>query len=508
MKPTIAYKEVNNFLIWINMLMAAIYISWWFNLSHVGDPVLYGLLFFGEIFHVATAVLFWYTIKPGKQKEFAPAITLKEFTPSVDIYITVAGEPVDIVRRTVLHANKLDYPNFKVHILNDGYVAKKDNWQEIEQLAKELNIGCITRKTPGGAKAGNLNNALRQTEGEIVVIFDADMAPHPEFLQKMIPYFADPKTGFVQSPQYYNNHHTNSITGAAWEQQEVFFGPILRGKDKSNAVFICGTNVAIRKTALLGVGGMCEDNIAEDFLTSLFIHQKGWKSFYVPEVLAEGFAPEDMLSYYKQQLRWARGSLEVVFSHNPLFKRGLTWKQKAEYLSSGLYYCSGVIIAIDALMPILALVFDLQPVSATTIDFAFYFLPFLFLNLYTLHKVTNGNVTFRSTAFSMSSWIIQLQALKSLLLKQKMTFAVTSKSAIEGNFISLAYPHILYSIAIIGAAAVGINREGLSPSVATNITWGLFNIIMFTPFIAAAGNWRWLTNWIPGAKQKRVLGDA
>jgi hypothetical protein len=88
-----------------------------------------------------------------------------------------------------------------------------------------------------------------------------------------------------------------------------------------------------------------------------------------------------------------------------------------------------------------------------------------------------------------------------------MKFAVTSKQALEGNFISLAYPHILYIVIIAGAAIVGINREGLTPSVATNITWGLFNVVMFTPFIYAAGNWRWLTRWIPGFNQKRVVGE-
>jgi cellulose synthase (UDP-forming) len=234
---------------------------------------------------------------------------------------------------------------------------------------------------------------------------------------------------------------------------------------------------------------MCEDNIAEDFLTSLFIHQKGWQSYYVPQVLAEGYAPEDMLAYYKQQLRWARGSLEVVFTHNPLFKKGLTWAQKAEYLSSGLHYCGGVIIAIDALMPIFSLLFNIQPVAATTISFAFYFIPFLFLNLFTLYTATAGTVTFRAQAFSMSLWIVQLTALKSLLLKQKMKFAVTPKQAQQGNFISLAYPHILYSLIIFACAAVGIHREGLTPSVVTNITWGLFNVVMFVPFIFAAINW-------------------
>src|SRR5690606_7694254 len=120
--------------------------------------------------------------------------------------------------------------------------------------------------------------------------------------------FQDKRMGFVQTPQYYKNQSDNVITQAAWQQQEFFFGPIMRGKDSYNSTFICGTNVVIRRKALEEVGGMFEENIAEDFLTSLFVHQHGWRSVYVPQVLATGFAPFDLLSYVKQQLRWARGS--------------------------------------------------------------------------------------------------------------------------------------------------------------------------------------------------------
>src|SRR5690606_28145343 len=163
-----------------------------------------------------------------------------------------------------------------------------DNWREVEVMAENIGVNCITRKESGGAKAGNINNGLKCTDSELVAIFDADMVPHPDFLQKTVSYFQDPKVAFVQTPQYYKNAEVNDIASGAWEQQELFFGPIMEGKGKVNAAFICGTNVLIRKEALLSVGGMYEKNIAEDFLTSLFIHQKGWKSYYLKEVLAEG----------------------------------------------------------------------------------------------------------------------------------------------------------------------------------------------------------------------------
>jgi len=380
----------------------------------------------------------------------------------------------------------MEYPNLKVYILNDGFVAKKKNWKDIEKLAELYGATAITRKVGGGAKAGNINNALRKTHSEIIVIFDADMVPDQNFLTKVIPYFGDPSLGFVQTPQFYANSEENYVAGSAWEQQQLFFGPIMEGKNASNAAFICGTNVAIRRKALEEVGGMREDNIAEDFLTSLNIHQRGWKSHYHNEVLVRGLAPQDLLSYYKQQLRWARGSLEVLFGDNPLFKKGLNWKQKLEYLSSGLYYLNGLIVAIDIVIPLFSLLTGIEPVSSTTTVFAVLFLPFIFMTFLTLYLVTGKNLSFRALAFSQSSWTIHLAALQAVLLRKNVQFAITPKHAQKGNFLYLAFPHMAYFILAITASGVGFFREGFTPSIATNVSWVMFNSIMFFPFIYSA----------------------
>lgn len=481
--PIIHIGKVSRVLLLGNIAMSFIYFSWWFFPDHIANIPLYSLLFLGEIYHMIMALTFWYTIWPGKQHQVIPDVN---FTPTIDVFIPVAGEPLDIIRETAIAARDMIGYEHNVYILNDGYVAKKDTWKDVEKLASQLHIFCITRKKAHGAKAGNINNALRYTKGKIIIIFDADMAPHPDFLKKTISYFQDEKTGFVQTPQYYKNHSLNDVSSAAWAQQELYFGPILQGKEKSNAVTINGTNVAIRRKALEEVGGMVEENIAEDFLTSLFIHQKGWNAYYVPEVLAEGLAPEDLQSYYKQQLRWARGNLEVLFSHNPLFQRGLTFGQKIQYLSSSLYYVNGVVVLIDIVMPIIFLFTGIQAVAAATTSFALFFMPFMFLNLYTLYRASGKSITFRAISFSQSSWTLQVHALESILAGSKMGFAVTPKKAQQGNFLSIAYPHMIYVLLAMIAMAVGIHRDGLNPSVVTNIAWAMFNSTLFSPFIFAS----------------------
>ncbi len=469
-------------LIIINGVFALIYFYVICFLFPPGNLVLFWLLIAGEIFHIWQVFSYLQTIWDTEYKApFDP-----KFMPPVDVYITVTGEPKDIVRETVEAALKMDYPHFKVFILNDGYVAKKENWQEMEELAKESGVTCITRKIAGGAKAGNINNAMKKTSSEYVTIFDADHVPHPDFLSKMMGYFGDSKVAFVQSPQYYKNHDLNFITRGAWEQQELFFGPICKGKNRLNSATMCGTNMVILRKAMDEVGGMCTESIAEDFITGLFMHERGWKSVYVAEVLAEGLAPEDFLSYYKQQFRWARGALDLVFRYNPLFKRGMAFSQKMQYLSSASFYVSGAIVFMNAILPLVFLYFGIVPFELSTMILAAIFIPYIILTLYTLQRSTNFSFTFQSLAFSMSGFTIHLKALYAALTMQKSSFSVTSKQALEGNFINLVIPHIAYIIFFFIGIFVAFFREGLSASVLNNSAWAIINIFIFSQFIIAA----------------------
>lgn len=469
-------------LLAINALFAVIYfLAISFAFQH-GNSILFGLLIAGEVFHLFQIWGYCYTVWNGRFE----APFKRDFAKPVDIFITVCGEPVDIVRETAVAAKAMNYPDFEIYLLNDGYVAKKDNWKEIEALAKELGIHCITRRTPGGAKAGNINNGLKETTNDFFVVFDADHVPHENFLSETMGFFVDPKMGFVQTPQFYKNQNANTITKIAWEQQTLFFGPIMTGKNRLNSAFMCGTNMAIRRSAIAEAGGMCEFNIAEDFLTSLFIHEKGWKSVYLPKVLAEGLAPEDFLSYYKQQFRWTRGSLEVIFKFNPLFRRGLKFGQKMQYLISASYYLTGLVVLIDALIPLVFLYTGATPIITNTMTLAAIFIPYMFLNLYALQRTSNFTYSFNAIAFSLSSFYIHISAILAVLTNQKTSFAVTSKSQIQGNFLKMVIPQIAYIVLAVIGLGVGLSREGLTASLLANLSWTLVNIALFMPFILAA----------------------
>ncbi|PIR82335.1 hypothetical protein COU20_02835 [Candidatus Kaiserbacteria bacterium CG10_big_fil_rev_8_21_14_0_10_59_10] len=447
----------------------------------IGNRTLFMLLVIGQSFHLWQLLTFIHTVWDTEHEPVAGYVDL-----SVDVFITVTGEPRSIIEETVRAALAMEYPHTRVYILNDGYVAGKDNWRESVEVARELGAECITRTKKGGAKAGNINNALRQTNAPLIAIFDADHVPHPDFLRKCVRYFADPAMAFVQTPQFYKNAQDSYVSKSAWEQQELFFGPICKGKNRLNAATMCGTNMLVRRAALEEVGGMAEESIAEDFVTGLFLHERSWKSYYLPEVLAEGLAPHDLGSYYKQQFRWARGALDIIFRYNPLFRRGLSWTQKMQYLASASFYFTGLIVAVYASLPLLFFYFGLVPLEIAGMLLASVLLPYLFLTLYTIQLSSNFSYTFNALAFSMAAFNVHIAAIFAAALRRTSAFLVTPKEREGGSAFGYVVPQMLYVALAAAGLIIALEREGLSASVVNNAAWAVMYVVIFATFIRAA----------------------
>ena len=168
----------------------------------------------------------------------------------VDIFITTYNEPEELVGTTAKAAMRIDWPDKKVYILDDG--ARPS----MKSLADEIGCGYISRgpewaKKPRHAKAGNVNNALLETTGEFILILDADQIPAPAILRQTLGFFADPKVAFVQTPQYFYNLPPGDPFG---NEASLFYGPIQAGKDGWNAAFFCGSNAVLRREALMQIG--------------------------------------------------------------------------------------------------------------------------------------------------------------------------------------------------------------------------------------------------------------
>jgi cellulose synthase (UDP-forming) len=120
--------------------------------------------------------------------------------PPVDIFLPICGEDLDVLRNTWGYVSKLNYSKKTVYVLDDS----KDNLDAHRALAEEFGFVYMERPNKGHMKkAGNLKHTFERSSGEFIAIFDADFAPHPDFLIETLPYMNDPKVGIVQTPQYF-----------------------------------------------------------------------------------------------------------------------------------------------------------------------------------------------------------------------------------------------------------------------------------------------------------------
>jgi cellulose synthase (UDP-forming) len=203
-------------------------------------------LVLAETYSLLDATLFGFTVWRLKERDAAPP---PPAAATVDVFITTYNEEIDLVMRTAIAARDITYPH-STWILDDGARA------EMQAAAEAAGIGYITRSAdwmdrPRHAKAGNLNNALFATQGEFLLILDADQIPTPDILDKTLGWFSDPKVGLVQTPQWFTNVPSSDPLGS---QAPLFYGPIQQGKDGWNAAFFCGSNAVLRRDALMQLG--------------------------------------------------------------------------------------------------------------------------------------------------------------------------------------------------------------------------------------------------------------
>ncbi|HZU77565.1 MAG TPA: glycosyltransferase [Dehalococcoidia bacterium] len=168
---------------------------------------------------------------------------------TVDVFITCYNEPVELVRETTRAAVAIRYPH-RTYVLDDG------GSPEMAAMAAAEGAGYLVRSAdwqgrPRHAKAGNLNNALLQTDGEFFLVLDADQIPYPAILDHTLGYFRDPAIAFVQTPQWFYNVPPGDPFGC---RADLFYGPIQQGKDGWNAAFFCGSNAVLRREALMQLG--------------------------------------------------------------------------------------------------------------------------------------------------------------------------------------------------------------------------------------------------------------
>jgi len=449
------------------------YLAW--RLTTFNEDALgFSLLIYGaELFGLLTTLLHLFMtwrLRIRRAQEPLPGLT-------VDVFIPTYNESVELVRNTLLAAIHMDYPH-QTWLLDDG------NRPEMAALAKELGVRYLTRKENTDAKAGNLNNALRHSNADFIAVFDCDHAPQKHFLTRTLGYFQDEKVAFVQTPQDFFNldsYQHRWLPGRAlvWTEQSLFFRVIQRGKDYWNAAFFCGSCAVIRRKALDHIGGFATGTVTEDLHTSIRIHKAGYKTVYHPESLAFGIAPNGVMPYLKQRIRWGQGAMQVWRREGVIFSPGLTLAQRVNYFASMSTYFDGWQKMIFYLAPVVVLTTGIMPINALGADFLLHFIPYYILNFWVFEEVGRGfGNTFYIEQYNMGRFAGFAWATLGLFRKHLPFFVTPKEHSPRQESLRLLIPQI---------AVLSFNAIAIPIGMALYLYW------QHLPFSGLLANAIWAT---------------
>lgn len=436
------------------------------------------LLYLAEMYSVFMLALSLFVVAAPVPPRPSRSLAADRRPPTVDVFVPTYNEPIKLLANTLASALAMNYPadRFTVWLLDDGGSEQKRQSDdmvaaeaaqrrhvELQALCAALGARYLTRARNLAAKAGNLNNGMTQSSGELIAVFDADHAPARDFLAETVGYFEDdPRLFLVQTPHFFLNPdplERNLRTFAKMpSENEMFYGIIQRGLDKWNAAFFCGSAALLRREALLETGGFSGVSITEDCETAVELHSRGWNSVYVDKPLIAGLQPATFASFIGQRSRWAQGMMQILLLRAPLFKRGLSFPQRLCYTSSTLFWLFPFPRLMFLVAPLFYLFFGLQIFNASSGEFVAYTLTYMAVNLM-MQNYMYGSFRWPwiSELYEYVQSVHLLPAVVSTIRHpKKPTFNVTAKDeSIEVSRVSeLGMPfYVIFAILLLGLVA-------------------------------------------------------
>ncbi len=465
-------KVLYFFLLLFGLISTGIFGFWWFESNHIPqnfggiyhglDMLLFTTLSYIVWYQLVNELFSWYTalfirhpkeIKPAKNKKVA---FLTAFVPG--------KEPYDVLENALFAMTAADYPH-------DTWLLDEGNDETAKQICRKYGVKHFSRKgiakynTSSGefkakTKAGNYNSWYDSHGNayDFVAQIDVDFIPRHDFLTKTLGYFRDPEVGFVGSPQVYGNTDESWIAKGAAEQAYSFHGAMQKGFYGQDMTLFIGANHVVRVAAHDTIEGY-SGHIVEDHLTGMKFYSKKWKSVYVPEILARGEGPATWDAYFSQQMRWAYGLFDILFTQSPKLFRKMRLHHIVNYYILQQYYFYGLTQVLGIGLITLYCLFGIQATSMKLVDLLLLYPPvlliqqvlFLWLQKFSIDPENESGLLLRSKLLSLAVWPIYLLALCSSVTGKRLNYAVTpkgSKQEDSGN-VKLFIPH-----AILGTVTV------------------------------------------------------
>lgn len=315
--------------------------------------------------------------------------------PRVTVQLPLFNE-VHVAERLLQAVARLDYPRDRLQVLVLDDSTDETTWLVARRVAdlreRGLDIRLLHREERAGFKAGALQAALAHTEGEIVVLFDADFVPPRDYLRRVVPFFvADPGLGCVQTRWEHLNRDYSLLTRAQALALDGHFAVEQVARNRAG-LFLSfnGTAGAWRRSCMEDSGGWHADTLCEDLDLSYRAQLRGWRFLFLPEVAVPAELPAQMAAFKRQQFRWAKGSVQVLQKlGGAVLQAQRPWPVKAGgLLHLGGYLIHPLMLALLLLSLPLFLLKGRMPVPFAFLGLASVGPPLLYaLGQWTLHPV-------------------------------------------------------------------------------------------------------------------------
>jgi cellulose synthase/poly-beta-1,6-N-acetylglucosamine synthase-like glycosyltransferase len=298
-----------------------------------------------------------------------------EQLPPVTIQLPLYNEKY-VVERLIEETLKIDYPRelLQIQILDDSTDETHPFTEALVSRLQALGhpIEYRHRSNRYGYKAGALQEGLKTATGDFIVVFDADFLPPPDFLNRTIHYFTDPKVGVVQARWTYLNRHYNILTEVEAMLLDGHF-VLEHGARFGSGLFFNfnGTAGILRREMIEDAGGWQHDTLTEDSDLSYRAQLKGWKFVYVPGLECPSELPVEMHGFQVQQSRWSKGLTQVSIKLLPaILRANISKRAKLEavaHLTPNISY--PLMVAVGALMlPVMIVRFYMGWLQMVLID--------------------------------------------------------------------------------------------------------------------------------------------
>lgn len=484
-KQKVEYRKI---LIFINAVVCCIYIIWRITVIPIHSGIISFLLgitlFLAEALGLISFLNFKYLFTKKYKLELK---TLDDFQygniPYVDVLICTYNEPLYLLEKTIAASTNLDYPThkFKIHVCDDG---RRDS---LKLLCKKYNVNYISRDNNEGAKAGNINNALKYLKGDLFAVLDADMIPKKEFLSRTVGYFTNENLAFVQVPQVYYNKDTYqyNLMKNIPNEQDFFMRDIQEARAARNAVLHVGTNALFKREYVNEIGGYPTCSITEDMAVGMLLQSRGYDSVFINEELVLGLSATTFTELVKQRDRWCRGNIQVLKHFNPIFTKGLTLPQKIAYFDGGVYWFSNLQKIVFILFPLIYLLTRKLIIDSSILTLLNMYIPFILGQILIFNTLSPGN---RKLTWAHFYEIAMAPHLTFSILKEmlffKTKFNVTLKEIQQDKKqfqFRVALPHIVIVIITIIAWIVStrllIEKNIHVQAYLLNMIWSIYNFI-------------------------------